>query len=95
MRINVRVRPGARADFVGGSWRSARGTALLVAVRARAVDGAANAAVLATVAAAFGLRVADVRLVTGGRSRDKILEPDGESAALGARLHQLQTTRAP
>jgi len=45
-----------------------------VSVSARAVDGAATAAVLAAVAQAFGVRARDVSLVSGHRSRTKVLE---------------------
>jgi hypothetical protein len=62
---------------------------LLVSVRARAVEGAANAAVLAAVAAAFGIRRADVELVAGARGRDKVLALTGDEPALRARLVQL------
>jgi uncharacterized protein (TIGR00251 family) len=88
-RISVRVRPGARRDAVGGSWAGPRGPALVVAVRARAVEGAANAAVVAALAAAFGLRRADVEIVTGARGRDKIVTLRGEWAVLAARLAEL------
>ncbi|MDT7619676.1 MAG: uncharacterized protein QOF99_577, partial [Pseudonocardiales bacterium] len=44
MRVRVRVRPGARRVEVGGCWDGPRGPALLVAVRARAVEGQANEA---------------------------------------------------
>ncbi|OLT22304.1 hypothetical protein BJF78_07860 [Pseudonocardia sp. CNS-139] len=77
------------ADAVGGRWDGPRGPALLVSVRARAVEGAANAAVLTAVAAAFGLRWADVGLVTGARGRDKVLEIAGDEPALRARLAAL------
>jgi uncharacterized protein len=92
VRISIRVRPGARADAVGGRWAGPRGPALVVAVRARAVEGAANAAVEAALAAAFGLRRADVTLVAGTRGRDKVVDLDGEDAVLRARLAQLLTT---
>jgi uncharacterized protein YggU (UPF0235/DUF167 family) len=57
-----------------------------VAVRARAVEGAANAAVVAALAAAFGVRRGDVRIVTGLRGRDKVVAVRGDPAALAARL---------
>ena len=85
----VRVRPGARADHVGGRWSGPRGDALLVAVRARAVEGAANAAVLTAVAAAFALRRGDVELLSGARGRDKVLELRGDEEAIAARLAEL------
>ena len=89
MKVAVRVRPGARAEHVGGRWDGPRRPALLVSVRARAVEGAANAAVLAAVAAAFGIRRADVELVAGARGRDKVLALTGDEPALRARLVQL------
>lgn len=89
MRVAVRVRPGAKSDTVGGRWDGPRGTALLVAVRARAVEGAANAAVIAAVAAAFGLRRGDVELISGARSRDKLLALTGSDSELSKRLTQL------
>jgi uncharacterized protein len=89
VRISVRVRPGARRAAVGGSWAGPRGPALLVAVRARAVEGAANAAVVAALAAAFGLRRSAVELVAGARGRDKIVMLDGDDEELAARLAQL------
>ncbi|TWF82495.1 hypothetical protein FHX44_118444 [Pseudonocardia hierapolitana] len=89
VRISVRVRPGARRDEVGGSWAAARGPALVVAVRARAVEGAANAAVVAALAAAFGVRRGNVEIVAGARGRDKVVAVRGDHAELTARLAQL------
>ncbi len=89
MKVAVRVRPGARRDAVGGRWDGPRGPALVVAVRARAVEGAANRAVLAAVAAAFGLRPSAVVLAAGAHRRDKILEMTGDEDALAARLAAL------
>ena len=54
---------------------------LVVAVAAPAVDGKANEAVRRAVADAFGVRVRDVTVVSGERSRDKVLEIDGADAA--------------
>jgi uncharacterized protein YggU (UPF0235/DUF167 family) len=85
VRITVRVRPGASRTRVGGRYGEPpdRQPALVVAVNARAVDGAANAAVVAAVAKAFGVRPAQVRLISGERARTKVVElrpapPDAE-----------------
>ena len=86
VKVLVRVRPGARTDAVGGRRDGPRGPALLVAVGARAVDGQANAAVEAALAAAFGVRRADVGIAAGHRSRDKLVEIRGDDAVLAARL---------
>lgn len=70
MRVAIRVRPGASRTRVGGRY----GDRLVVAVSARAVDGAATAAALEAVADALGLRRRLVSLVSGATSRDKVLE---------------------
>ena len=92
MRITVRVRPGASRTAVGGRYGDSTGgqaPALVVRVAQRAVEGAATAAVLDAVAAAFGTRRGDVRLVTGERSRTKVLEIDPAPAGAEQRLDEL------
>ncbi len=59
---------------MGGRWGDQE--VLAVSVGARAVDGAATAAVRAAVAAAFGVRPRDVTLVAGERARTKVLDVD-------------------
>ena len=76
-RIAVRVRPGASRTRVGGRYGEQAAEAsprLVVAVSARAVDGAATEAVLGAVAEALGVRRRQVVLVRGATSRDKLLE---------------------
>jgi uncharacterized protein len=68
----VRVRPGASRTYVGGSVDGPHGAALVVAVGAPAVDGRATDAALRAVAAALGVRRADLALRTGMTSRDKL-----------------------
>lgn len=48
----------------------------MVAVTARAVDGAATEAAVRAVAEAFGVRPRRVSLASGQRSRDKVVELD-------------------
>lgn len=57
---------------MGGRWGDDE--VLVVSVTARAVDGAATAAVRDAVADAFGVRPRQVRVVVGERSRTKVLE---------------------
>jgi uncharacterized protein len=77
MRVTIRVRPGSARQQVGGS----QDGALVVRVSAPAADGRATAAALTAVAAAFGVRPRAVRLVTGARSRTKVVEVDGAEQA--------------
>jgi uncharacterized protein YggU (UPF0235/DUF167 family) len=73
-RLTVRVRPGASRTKVGGRYGEGESGSLVVAVSARAVDGAATDAVLGAVAEALGVRPWQVTLVRGRTSRDKTLE---------------------
>jgi hypothetical protein len=85
MRVGIRVRPGASRIRVGGSY----GDDLVVAVTAVAVDGRATRAALDAVADAFGVRSRFVKLISGERSRSKVVEIDGDEAQLTARLQEL------
>jgi uncharacterized protein YggU (UPF0235/DUF167 family) len=73
-RLTVRVRPGASRTKVGGRYGDGADAKLVVAVSARAVDGAATEAVLGAVAQALGVRPWQVTLVRGRTSRDKTLD---------------------
>ena len=86
IRLAIRVRPGSARTRVGGAY----GAALVVHVTARPVDGAATAAALTALAAAFGVPAGAVRLVTGATSRDKLVEVDGDPAALSAIADRLR-----
>ena len=70
-RITIRVKPGSSRAGVGGSYGDTG--ALVVSVHAQPVDGGANAAVIAAVASALGVRKADVDLAGGHTGRTKIL----------------------
>lgn len=69
---------------MGGQYRDA----LLVRVRERAVGGKATEAALRALAAALGVRRADVRLVGGATGRAKVVEVVGEECA--ARVDRLR-----
>jgi uncharacterized protein (TIGR00251 family) len=86
-RVTVRVKPASSRTAVGGHY--GEDDQLVVAVNAPPVDGAANTAVIAAVAKAFGLRRADIRLVSGQTGRSKVLELNGDSATLSRRLLEL------
>ncbi len=86
-RVAIRVRPGASRTKVGGSY----GDRLVVAVSARAVDGAATEAALEAVAKAYGVRRRSVRLLAGATSRDKVVEIDLPPDEARSRTHHLRT----
>ena len=87
LRLQIRVRPGASRAGVGGAVNGR----LQVRVNARAVDGQATEAALRAVAGAFGLRPSEVTLISGVRSRDKLLQLEGEQEQLQRRLDELLT----
>ncbi len=77
---------------MGGS----QGDALVVRVAAPAVDGRATEACLVALAEALGVRRSAIRLVSGARSRNKLVEADepGPAPSLEATLGALRA-RAP
>ncbi len=80
--MTIRVRPGAGRTAVGGE----HGGALVVRVTARAVEGQANDAAMAALAAAFGVRRRSVTLVTGATSRTKVVDIAGADQVVLDRL---------
>jgi uncharacterized protein len=88
VRIPIRVKPGARRAGVGGRYDGPLGEAVVVAVTAPAVDGRATEAALRAMAEALGVRPRQVTLVSGERSRDKLVEVGGTTSSDVARLEQ-------
>jgi uncharacterized protein YggU (UPF0235/DUF167 family) len=72
LTIQVRAHPGASRERV--EWQ---GAILHVWVTARAVEGAANQALVRAVARHLGVRPSAVALVAGERGRDKVFEVTG------------------
>ncbi len=87
VRITIRVHPGASRTRVGG-WRAEPGheRVLGVWVTQRAVDGKATQAALDAVAEVLGMRRREVRLVTGARTRVKVIEVNDPPGDLTERL---------
>jgi uncharacterized protein YggU (UPF0235/DUF167 family) len=70
-RLGLRVTPGAKADGLElGEGR------LLVRVRAKPQDGAANEAVLALLARALGTAPSRLHLLRGATGREKLVQLD-------------------
>jgi len=80
--LNVHLQPGAKLQRLCGL----HGDAVKIAVRACAVDGKANKALLAFVARSLALSPHQVRLVAGQTSRRKRLHLAGDADALMRRL---------
>jgi len=88
--VPVRVKPRGRANAVEG----VRHGALLVSVTAPPAEGAANAAVIATLAGFFGCARSTLSLVRGHKARDKVVLFSGaEAGTLRARLQSLSANR--
>ncbi|HWE65190.1 MAG TPA: DUF167 domain-containing protein [Acidimicrobiales bacterium] len=86
MRVSVRVHPGSPRPQVGGRYGTADPPVLVVRVTAPATEGRANRAVADAVAGAFGVKRKDVTVLSGARSRNKVLDVAGASPAVLARL---------
>ena len=68
-RLALRVTPGARSEGI----EIAAGR-VLVKVRAKPQDGAANAAALALLAQALGVAASRLRLLRGATAREKVVQ---------------------
>ncbi|RSN67989.1 DUF167 domain-containing protein [Candidatus Korarchaeum cryptofilum] len=69
MRVSVLVVPNARKNGV-----VEEGDHLKVYVRAPPVKGKANEAVIEVLAEFFGVKKSDIRIISGERSREKVVE---------------------
>ena len=73
--LSIHAQPGARSTEPAG----VHGGTVKIRIRARAIEGAANAALLEFLADAFGVPKRSVALISGDRSREKrarIASPD-------------------
>ncbi len=75
LRFGVRARPRAHKSGIV----EIKEGLLVVRLAAPPVDGAANAELVATLAAALGVRRGDVAIVQGEASRGKLVEVSGLS----------------
>jgi uncharacterized protein YggU (UPF0235/DUF167 family) len=83
VRLTIQAHPAARSDRV----ELVDAETVGVWVRARPIDGQANAAIERVLAAALGLRPRQVRIVAGATGRRKIVEIDlPDQLALRRRL---------
>ena len=83
MELRLRVGPGAKTSAWVGVMPDGRRK---VRIAAPAIEGRANAALVAFVAQSVGLPRRAVRLLRGAAGRDKVVEVDLESDELERRL---------
>jgi uncharacterized protein (TIGR00251 family) len=86
--VRTRVTPKSSRDAVEGVETTAQGAALKVRVRAVPDKGAANAAVLATLADWLGVAKSTVSLASGATARIKAIAIAGDGAQLLALLER-------
>jgi uncharacterized protein len=85
--LAVRLTPGAKRAGIEGVERAADGTARLrVRVAAPAVEGKANAALIALLAEAGGVPRSRVSIAAGAAGRTKRIRIEGGDAAMARRL---------
>jgi len=82
VRLAVRLTPRGRADRIAG----VAGGMLKIAVAAPPADNQANEALLRLLAREWRVPRHGLSIVTGARSRNKIVHVAGDPAALMARL---------
>ena len=87
-RVAVRLTPGAAVDRIDGWDVDASGRPVLkIRVRARPVEGEANAALILLLSKSLGVPRSAVSLARGGQSRLKRIEVAGlDDQALRSRL---------
>ncbi|QEO13239.1 DUF167 domain-containing protein [Agromyces intestinalis] len=77
MEVTVRVKPGSRRGPLVEAAIDDPAASLIVHVRERAVDGAANRGVIEAVAAHFGVPRRRVEIVRGETARIKRIRVEG------------------
>lgn len=73
VQIKIRVIPRAKRDEIA----ERRGDAVVVRLQAPPVEGAANKALVKFLARNLGVHGADISIVSGDKSRDKVVRIEG------------------
>jgi uncharacterized protein (TIGR00251 family) len=78
VRLAIRVQPGAKSNEIVGWVAGENGREVLkIRLRAPAVEGKANAALIEFLAEILGLRPRQITLERGDKSRDKLVQVEG------------------
>jgi hypothetical protein len=91
--VPVRVKPGSRLNRAGGVYSGPFGPAVIIAVQARTVEGAATEAARRVLAAAIGVPPSLVALRSGHKSRDKLFTVSPAPDDLDLRINRLRAHR--
>jgi len=75
MRITIRITPNASKDEILGREEDGR---LKIKIQSPPVDGAANKRLIEFLAKTVGVPKSKVRIIHGDKSRNKIIEIDGD-----------------
>jgi uncharacterized protein (TIGR00251 family) len=78
IRLDVYIQPRASTTEIAGM----HDDVIKIRIAARAVDGAANRALIDFIAQHLGIAKRSVRIIAGGASRRKLLEIDGVTPEL-------------
>jgi hypothetical protein len=79
--LAVRAQPGAKKTAIGGIYGEGAAAQLKIAVQAPPLEGRANEALIAFLAATFGLQKSAVKLISGELSRSKVFLLEGMTLA--------------
>lgn len=83
LTLTLHIQPGAKRTEIAGL----HGDSLKIRVAAPPVEGAANAALIDFLKAAFAVRAAQITLKQGASGRRKVVEIDGSSVLPESLLH--------
>jgi uncharacterized protein (TIGR00251 family) len=83
MRMEIRLIPNASRDEVVGKTDDGR---FRVKVQSPPVEGAANNRLVRFLSERLGISKSKIRIIGGEKSRDKILEIDGDAVEINRRM---------
>ncbi|MHB9028070.1 MAG: DUF167 domain-containing protein [Candidatus Latescibacterota bacterium] len=83
MRMEIRLIPNASRDEIAGRTEDGR---FRVRVQSPPVEGAANNRLVRFLSGRLGVSKSKIRIIGGEKSRDKILEIDGDESEMNRRM---------
>ena len=89
--LRIRANPRSARNAIKGIMDLPDGPALIIAITAPPAEGAANAAIIQTLAKALGVAKSAVQILSGDTARIKRVGVTGDTAALAERLAILAT----